>query len=325
MKRIQKSLELLLFFAAVLLASCSDDKEKDPPLKAVNYTIDFTTVTKAVYLGDVYQSETGCYGITLTNADGDLLEVELVSLKAPKPSQAMPQTGAYTAAATHESGTFSAASYWETSKKGEEVRSTQQPGAKKRYMMESGTLSLVRSADGTCTLTGTVNDGGITHLAFSWSGRLAFVNESGETDPVEYQTLSLVYGDYYANDYGIAANTYMLSGGNERVELQSQLRSTAPADASAPLPSDGAYTIDLRSEQGQYTNGELTFRSGYTSSTGKASGTYWKTEDATYVATSGSFTVSTVGNEWQIRGILFDDHAGKTLAFNYTGTPVFRN
>ena len=329
MKKIENPLKLPLFFVAVLLASCSDEAEspaKQPPLKAVNYTIDFATVAKAVYLGDVHQSGTGCFNIALTNADGDLLEVELVSLKAPRPSLAMPQTGTYMAATTHQTGTLTAsASYWETPKAGKEVRSEQHSGAKKRYRIESGTVSLDQSADGTYTLTGNVTDGEITHLAFSWSGNLAFKNESGETDPVEYETLSMVYGDYYANDYGIAANTYMLSGGNERVELQSQLRSTAPADVSAPLPSDGAYTIDLRSEEGTYANGELTFRSGYTSSTGKASGTYWKTDDATYVATSGSFTVTTVGGEWQIRGILHDDNAGETLAFTYTGTPAFRN
>lgn len=331
MKRIENPLNLLLFFAVVLLASCSDDKEgpaKQPPLQAVNYTIDFTTVTKAAYYGDKYQSETGSFVVALTNADGDVLEVELISLKAPKPSLALPQTGTYTSAGTHVSGTFTAsASYWETSKAGEEVRSEQKPGTKKRYKIESGTVSLSESssADGTYTLTGSVTDGNITHLAFSWSGILTFENESGETDPVEYETLSMVYGDYYADDYGIAANTYMLSGGNERIELKSQFRSTLPADASAPLPSDGEYTIDLRSAESTYSNGELTFRSGYASPTERASGTYWKTDEGTYLATSGSFTVSTTGGEWSIRGILRDDDAGETLAFTYTGTPNFRN
>ena len=82
---------LPLLAAAVLSsASCSDDKEKEPPVRAVNYTIEFTTVSQAVYLGDKYQTGDGNYRLTLTNADGDVLEADLTSVKAPKPSAAMP-------------------------------------------------------------------------------------------------------------------------------------------------------------------------------------------------------------------------------------------
>ena len=82
---------LPLLAAAVLSsASCSDDKEKEPPVRAVNYTIEFSTVSQAVYLGDKYQTGEGNYRLTLTNADGDVLEADLTSVKAPKPSAAMP-------------------------------------------------------------------------------------------------------------------------------------------------------------------------------------------------------------------------------------------
>ena len=52
---------------------------------------------------------------------------------------------------------------------------------------------------------------------------------------------------------------------------------------------------------------------------------YWKTDEATYVATSGSFTVSTVGESWKIEGTLRDDGAEETLSFTYTGKPGFKN
>ena len=91
MERIEKTLLLPLLAAAVLSsASCSDDKEKEPPVRAVNYTIEFSTVSQAVYLGDKYQTGEGNYRLTLTNADGDVLEADLTSVKAPKPSAAMP-------------------------------------------------------------------------------------------------------------------------------------------------------------------------------------------------------------------------------------------
>ena len=107
MERIEKTLLLPLLAAAVLSsASCSDDKEKEPPVRAVNYTIEFTTVSQAVYLGDKYQTGDGNYRLTLTNADGDVLEADLTSVKAPKPSAAMPEAGVYTAAETRRAGTF---------------------------------------------------------------------------------------------------------------------------------------------------------------------------------------------------------------------------
>ena len=85
MERIEKTLLLPLLAAAVLSsASCSDDKEKEPPVRAVNYTIEFTTVSQAVYLGDKYQTGDGNYRLTLTNADGDVLEADLTSVKAPQ-------------------------------------------------------------------------------------------------------------------------------------------------------------------------------------------------------------------------------------------------
>ena len=91
MARIEKTLLLPLLAAAVLSsAACSDDKEKEPPVRAVNYTIEFTTVLQAVYLGDRYRTGDGNYRLTLTNADGDVLEADLTSVKAPKPSAAMP-------------------------------------------------------------------------------------------------------------------------------------------------------------------------------------------------------------------------------------------
>ena len=97
------------------------------------------------------------------------------------------------------------------------------------------------------------------------------------------------------------------------------------ADPAAPLPGDGKYTIDLRSEAGKYANETFTFRSGYISESGRAAGTYWKTDEATYVATSGSFTVSTVGESWKIEGTLRDDGAEETFSFTYTGKPGFKN
>ena len=320
---------LPLLAAAVLSsASCSDDKEKEPPVRAVNYTIEFSTVSQAVYLGDKYQTGEGNYRLTLTNADGDVLEADLTSVKAPKPSAAMPEAGVYTAAETRRAGTFAPeASSWETVKSGVEVRSANQAGQKTKFAIRAGSMTLAPAAsgDGTFTLSGEVTDGDKTALAFSWSGALAFANESGEEDPVVYERLSMVFGDYYPNDYGIAADTYMLRGGNERVELHSQLRSVPAANPAAPLPSDGKYTIDLRSEAGKYANETFTFRSGYISQSGRAAGTYWKTDEATYVATSGSFTVSTVGESWKIEGTLRDDGAEETFSFTYTGKPGFKN
>ena len=242
MERIEKTLLLPLLAAAVLSsASCSDDKEKEPPVRAVNYTIEFTTVSQAVYLGDKYRTGDGNYRLTLTNADGDVLEADLTSVKAPKPSAAMPEAGVYTAAETRRAGTFAPeASSWETAKSGVEVRSANQAGQKTKFAIRAGSMTLAPAAsgDGTFTLSGEVNDGDKTALAFSWSGALAFANESGEEDPVVYERLSMVFGDYYPNDYGIAADTYMLRGGNERVELHSQLRSVPAADPAAPLPGD---------------------------------------------------------------------------------------
>lgn len=250
----RKTLLLPLLAAAVLSsASCSDDKEKEPPVRAVNYTIEFTTVSQAVYLGDRYRTGDGNYRLTLTNADGDVLEADLTSVKAPKPSAAMPEAGVYTAAETRRAGTFAPeTSSWETAQSGVEVRSANQAGQKTKFAIRAGSMTLAPAAsgDGTFTLSGEVTDGDKTALAFSWSGALAFANESGEEDPVVYERLSMVFGDYYPNDYGIAADTYMLRGGNERVELHSQLRSVPAADPAAPLPSDGKYTIDLRSEAG---------------------------------------------------------------------------
>ena len=238
MERIEKTLLLPLLAAAVLSsASCSDDKEKEPPVRAVNYTIEFTTVLQAFYLGDRYRTGDGNYRLTLTNADGDVLEADLTSVKAPKPSAAMPEAGVYTAAETRRAGTFAPeASSWETAKSGVEVRSANQAGQKTKFAIRAGSMTLAPAAsgDGTFTLSGEVNDGDKTALAFSWSGALAFANESGEEDPVVYERLSMVFGDYYPNDYGIAADTYMLRGGNERVELHSQLRSVPAADPAAP-------------------------------------------------------------------------------------------
>lgn len=329
MERIEKTLLLPLLAAAALYsASCSDDKEKEPPVRAVNYTLEFTTVAQAVYLGDKHQTGDGNFRLVLTNADGDVLEADLTSIKAPKPSAAMPEAGTYKAADTHRAGTFAPeTSCWETAKNGVEVRSANQAGQKKRFAIRSGSMTLAPAASGggTFTLSGEVTDGDKTTLTFSWSGALAFANESGDEDPIVYEKLSMVFGDYYPNDYGIAADTYMLSGGNERVELNSQLRSVPAADPAAPLPGDGEYTIDLRSEDGSYSNATFTFRSGYTSESGKAYGTCWKSDEGTYVATSGSFTVSTVGGNWKIQGTLRDDKAGKTFSFTYTGNPVFKN
>ena len=156
----------------------------------------------------------------------------------------MPEAGVYTAAETRRAGTFAPeASSWETAKSGVEVRSANQAGQKKKFAIRAGSMTLAPAAsgdgtftlsgDGTFTLSGEVTDGDKTALSFSWSGALAFANESGEEDPVVYERLSMVFGDYYPDDYGIAADTYMLRGGNERVELHSQLR-------SVPSPGSGA-------------------------------------------------------------------------------------
>ena len=200
MERIEKTLLLPLLAAAVLSsASCSDDKEKEPPVRAVNYTIEFTTVLQAVYLGDKYRTGDGNYRLTLTNADGDVLEADLTSVKAPKPSAAMPEAGVYTAAETRRAGTFAPeASSWETAKSGVEVRSANQAGQKTKFAIRAGSMTLAPAAsgDGTFTLSGEVTDGDKTALAFSWSGALAFANESGEEDPVVYERLSMVFGDY---------------------------------------------------------------------------------------------------------------------------------
>ena len=180
-----------------------------------------------------------------------MLEADLTSVKAPKPSAAMPEAGVYTAAETRRAGTFAPeASSWETAKSGVEVRSANQAGQKTKFAIRAGSMTLAPAAsgDGTFTLSGEVTDGDKTALAFSWSGALAFANESGEEDPVVYERLSMVFGDYYPNDYGIAADTYMLRGGNERVELHSQLRSVPAADPAAPLPSDGKYTCVRKRE-----------------------------------------------------------------------------
>ena len=214
----------------------------------------------------------------------------------------MPEAGVYTAAETRRAGTFAPeASSWETAKSGVEVRSANQAGQKKKFAIRAGSMTLAPAAsgDGTFTLSGEVTDGDKTALSFSWSGALAFANESGEEDPVVYERLSMVFGDYYPDDYGIAADTYMLR--------------------------DGKYTIDLRSEAGKYANETFTFRSGYISQSGRAAGTYWKTDEATYVATSGSFIVSTVGESWKIEGTLRDDGAEETFSFTYTGKPGFKN
>ena len=140
------------------------------------------------------------------------------------------------------------------------------------------------------------------------------------------ERLSIVFGDDYPNDYGIAADTYMLRGGNERVEL----RSASSAACRPPIrrrrcPATANTSIDLRSEAGKYANETFTFRSGYISESGRAAGTYWKTDEATYVATSGSFTVSTVGEGWKIEGTLRDDGAEETFSFTYSGKPGFKN
>lgn len=139
MERIEKTLLLPLLAAAVLSsASCSDDKEKEPPVRAVNYTIEFTTVSQAVYLGDRYRTGDGNYRLTLTNADGDVLEADLTSVKAPKPSAAMPEAGVYTAAETRRAGTFAPeASSWETAKSGVEVRSANQAGQKTKFAIRA--------------------------------------------------------------------------------------------------------------------------------------------------------------------------------------------
>ena len=103
------------------------------------------------------------------------------------------------------------------------------------------------------------------------------------------------------------------------------IRSSAACRPPIRRPGDGKYTIDLRSEAGKYANETFTFRSGYISQSGRAAGTYWKTDEATYVATSGSFTVSTVGESWKIEGTLRDDGAEETFSFTYTGKPGFKN
>lgn len=335
MERIKNTLMLLLLAIAALFASCSDDKDKpeptpdptpDPIVQAVNYTLDFTSVTKAAYLGDKYTSGDGNFHLALTNADGDVLELDLMSLKASKPSVAMPLAGTYTAAQTHKAGTYVAsASFWQTSKKGTEVL---KPAANivqpKKFTIASGNVTLTAKGDGTYTLAGVVSDGLITNLTFTWSGALSFVNESGDKDPIVYQTLTMVYGDYYTNDYSIPNDTYMLRSGNENYELWIRLRSIAPLDSSKLLPNDGEYTIDLRSADETYANNTFTFRSGYKSGS-SAVNTYWKTEDKSiYVATSGSFTVSTVGSDWKIQGTLRDDAAEKDFSFTYIGTPTFK-
>lgn len=241
MERIEKTLLLPLLAAAVLSsASCSDDKEKEPPVRAVNYTIEFTTVLQAVYLGDKYRTGDGNYRLTLTNADGDVLEADLTSVKAPKPSAAMPEAGVYTAAETRRAGTFAPeASSWETAKSGVEVRSANQAGQKTKFAIRAGSMTLAPAAsgDGTFTLSGEVTDGDKTALAFSWSGALAFANESGEEDPVVYERLSMVFGDYYPNDYGIAADTYMFRGGNERGRTAFALRACRPPIRGGRCPA----------------------------------------------------------------------------------------
>lgn len=321
---------MLFLSFATLAASCSDDKNDpapEPPVKSVSYTLDFTTLSKAVYFGDKYQSGDDCFYLALSNADGDVLELELMSSRAPKPSASLPATGTYAAAATHKAGTLVAsASFWQTAAEGVVERGTNQAGTKRKFTIRTGSveLSSAGAADGSFVLTGSVTDGNISSLAFSWRGALVFENLSGETDPVEYEILTGIFGDYYANDYGVASNTYMMQGGNENYEMRSQLRSSTPADPDSPRPCDGEYTIDLRSADGSYSNAEFTFRSGYFSDTGSAYGTYWKTEDATYVATSGSFTVSTVGSNWKIQGTLRDDEAQKEFSFTFTGSPGFR-
>ena len=133
MERIEKTLLLPLLAAAVLSsASCSDDKEKEPPVRAVNYPIEFTTVLQAVYLGDKYRTGDGNYRLTLTNADGDVLEADLTSVKAPKPSAAMPEAGVYTAAETRRAGTFAPeASSWETAKAASRSGARIRPGRKR--------------------------------------------------------------------------------------------------------------------------------------------------------------------------------------------------
>lgn len=321
---------MLFLSFATLAASCSDDKNDpapEPPVKSVSYSLDFTTLSKAVYFGDRYQSGDGCFYLALSNAEGDVLELELMSGKAPKPSAALPATGTYTAASTHKAGTLVASvSFWETDTEGVVERSANQTGTKRKFTILSGRveLSAAESADGSFLLTGSVTDGNIATLAFTWKGPLLFENQSGETDPIEYEVLTDVFGDYYANDYGVASNTYMIRGGNMNYEIRSQLRSSTPVDPNSPRPCDGEYTIDLRSADGAYTNAEFTFRSGYFSDSGSAYGTYWKTDDATYVATSGSFTVTTIGSNWKIQGTLRDDNARKEFSFTFTGSPGFR-
>ena len=112
----------------------------------------------------------------------------------------MPEAGVYTAAETRRAGTFAPeASSWETAKSGVEVRSANQAGQKKKFAIRAGSMTFAPAAsgdgtftlsgDGTFTLSGEVTDGDKTALSFSWSGALAFANESGEEDPVVYDEL----------------------------------------------------------------------------------------------------------------------------------------
>lgn len=355
MERIEKTLLLPLLAAAVLSsASCSDDKEKEPPVRAVNYTIEFSTVSQAVYLGDKYQTGEGNYRLTLTNADGDVLEADLTSVKAPKPSAAMPEAGVYTAAETRRAGTFAPeASSWETVKSGVEVRSANQAGQKTKFAIRAGSMTLAPAAsgDGTFTLSGEVTDGDKTALSFSWSGALALTafaacsnddNENGgdgkETDP-DYLALPHAYGTYYHTYWGDAAGDYYLvltdadldqaDAAPYKYRLDIDFLSVLATDPKSARPLDGEYTIGKSTDNkaGVFIEGFLG-----TDSFGMPAlfGTYWNEPDEEEGSTTPH---AIVGGKMRIKtdnGITtikaeFIDEDDSTLRVSYRGALEFEN
>lgn len=327
MKKTGKRIVLgMMTVAAALFMACGDDKtnptpdptpdpDPDPDPEPTEQVV-FTTVTEAIYRGDVKSNGNGLYTLLLETSDNKLyfeLSSSLTDSATPVPDE-----GTYTFATDHAKGSFNGESYWMLSDNGTEIN--------RRLVSGSFTLSATEKG---YKLTGKVAGRDETELDFVYEGTMKFIDFNGEPAADAIKCLSghgTYYGGYYiphAADYYLVFfdTAHNASGDPYNYRICLDFTSARPTGGSL-FPALGTYRIDKAG-----TFGEYTFVAGMMNG---ANGTLWQVPNnnggaTRYMVTDGFFTLRSAGNgKYQVFGTLKDNY-GKEISFDYVGPLDFDN
>lgn len=322
--------------------SCSDDDDSDVVIIDPDDNNDPQPTegidVVAVYYGDYNDNNTGNFGLNFLTSGmewddfdetyigpGQLVYFEVNSALCENPDLASIKPGDYTfdADETYAEMTFGSASISQYSATGDETVLT----------VTGGTLKVEIDKNGMYVFTGNFEVGTGSDYAFSYVGKISFLNRSGEgflsnlTDNVELTDMSqsavIYWGETFTetSDYCsviIAGNDYDLEENMGKSAAINLGLNITPGSTTIP---EGTYTVIDANEADDYD--EFTALSGvYEPTYGGYFGTWYFDGQIEASMLTGTIKVADAGNGKYTFTVDLADGYGHTVKGTYTGAPI---